>query len=83
MTTGEKHSSDDVVRGWFAYHPPQNTGVIEAHEFIRAAYGGVAVQMNSILPEGEDKKEALRKLREAMYAANACVAVAGCTFSTQ
>jgi hypothetical protein len=76
----DKYYSDAEVRHWHGYHPPQTQEVIEAHEYIRAAFGALAVQMNNLLPEGEDKKEAQRKFREAMYAANACVAVAGDVF---
>lgn len=46
------------------------------HEFIRTQFGKLAVDLNNLLPEGPDKTVALRKLTEAMWAANAAVAVA-------
>lgn len=70
------HITDDELTDWFAHHPPANPDIVEAHQKIRAEYAALAVSMNRLLPEGPDKKIALRSIREAMYHANACIAIA-------
>jgi hypothetical protein len=81
-----KHLSDDDLARWFAYHSPTDDAIRDAHEQIRAGYGELAQQMNNLLPEGPDKTVALRKLRklrEAMWGANAAVACAQATYGHQ
>ena len=70
-----KFTSDEMLDKWFAHHPPSGPEIIEAHEMIRNEFRTLAGVLNGLLPECPDKTVALRALREAMYAANACVAV--------
>lgn len=64
----------DIVQGWFSYHRPPNYAVSSAHDAVREMFLNVALRLNEILPEGDDKVQALQGLRHAMYAANACLA---------
>lgn len=72
----DKYYSDADVENWFGYHPPGCVHIIQAHEQIRREFGALAVSLNNLLPEGPDKSVALRAVRDVMYQANACVAVA-------
>lgn len=72
----DKYYTDTEVENWFGYHPPGCAHIIRAHEQIRREFASLAVSMNNLLPEGPDKSVALRAIRDAMYQANACVAVA-------
>lgn len=71
-----KFTSDDALMGWFSYHPPATPDIAKAHERVRALFGSLALELNDLLPEGPDKTVALRAIHEAMYHANACIAVA-------
>lgn len=70
-----KFVSDETLASWFAYHPPVGEGIASAHEHVRELFGDLAAELNDLLPEGPDKTVALRAVREAMYHANACIAV--------
>lgn len=71
-----KFYSDAEVGKWFAYHAPTNGEIVAAHEVIRDNFRTLALKLNNLLPEGPDKSRTLQALRESMYQANACVAVA-------
>lgn len=70
-----KFISDEQIDSWFAYHPPSTPQIAAAHEEVRAEFGMLATYLNDLLPECPDKTVALRAVREAMYHANACIAV--------
>lgn len=70
-----KFTSDETLDKWFAHHAPSNDEIILAHETIRMRFRQLAQVLNDLLPEVPDKTVALRALRDAMYHANACVAV--------
>lgn len=70
-----KFTSDETLDSWFAHHPPVSPDVVEAHVIIRKEFRALAGTLSNLLPECPDKTVALRALREAMYHANACVAV--------
>lgn len=62
-----------AMLNWFRFHPATAvTGPI--HDQIRVGYRKLAEKMLELLPEGPDRTLALRKLQDAMMAANACVA---------
>ena len=64
---------DDAILNWFAFHPATAvTGPI--HDAIRTDFRATAKALLEVLPAGPDRTVALRKLQEAMWAANACVA---------
>lgn len=71
-----KFYSDAEVGSWFAHHPPTTDDVVTAHQVIRDGFRTLALKLNNLLPEGPDKSRTLQDLREVMYLANACVAVA-------
>lgn len=73
--SGDKFVSDETLASWFAYHPPSSPTIATAHERVRALFGDLARELNALLPECPDKTVALRAVREAMYHANACIAV--------
>lgn len=71
-----KFVTDETLQGWFAYHKPETQLIADVHDEIRKSCHVLAVFFNDVLPEGPDKTVALRAVREAMYHANACIAVA-------
>lgn len=66
--------SNRQLDNWTAHHPPQTARVIDAHEQVRMAAHSNLVVLQQWLPECPDKTVALRKVVEAMWAANACIA---------
>lgn len=70
-----KFVTDEQLEQWFAYHPPISERIREAHDQIREGCYLLAQLFSELLPEGPDKTVALRAVREAMYHANACIAV--------
>ena len=59
---------------WFAYHPCGSEAVSNAHERIRQAARDFAGVVLEHVPGCPDRTVALRKVRSAMYAANAAIA---------
>jgi hypothetical protein len=70
-----KFTTDAQLDTWFAHHPPSSPAIIEAHETVRAECRRLARVFSDLLPECPDKTVALRAVRDAMYHANACIAV--------
>lgn len=65
--------SKSDVKNWFEFHPAtETTGPL--HDSVRAEFRKLALDLYDTLPEGPDRSVALRKLQEAMWAANACIA---------
>lgn len=58
----------------FAYHPPSTDEVRWAHEKIRERCAELAFWFERILPECDEKDEAIRGVDEVCMFANACVA---------
>ncbi len=71
-----KFTTDEQLDNWFGYHKPSSVLVANAHDTVRREFRTLAQVLSDLLPEGADKTVALRSLREAMYHANACIAVA-------
>ncbi len=69
-----KFTSEEQLDQWFAYHPPATPDISVAHETVRAACRQLAQVFSDLLPECPDKTVALRKVREAMFEANATIA---------
>jgi len=67
-------SDRDLINSWFSSHPASTAEKINAHELIRDGFKGLAFRLLYLLPPGPDRTVAMRKLREAMYAANATLA---------
>jgi hypothetical protein len=66
--------SPEEVRDWFAYHPATPlTGPV--HDAVRTEFGDLAEWLYGELPPSASRTLALRKLQEAMWAANASVAI--------
>lgn len=59
----------------FAHHPPSSQFVIDLHEATRDRCHRLAEWMNAYLPESREKSMALTKVQEAMWAANAAIAL--------
>lgn len=71
----DKLINDEDLLNRAAHHPPGCQHIIDAHEEIRMLFGGLAVHMNNLLPEGPLKTTAINRVFDAMNAANTCVAV--------
>jgi hypothetical protein len=64
---------DPVMLNWFRFHPATTiTG--PQHDELRAHFRALAEVLLIRLPGSPDKTVALRKLQDAMMAANACIA---------
>jgi len=69
-----RFTPDAQLDNWFGYHPPVTSEVGRIHDSIRAAFRDMTKMLQLVLPEGPDKTVAFRKVQEAMWAANACLA---------
>lgn len=68
-------TSDSEIQRRFAYHQPRGTEVVATHQEVREHCAKLAVRLNRLLPESREKSLALTKVQEAMWAANAAVAL--------
>jgi hypothetical protein len=58
----------------FGYHPPKTEDTVVLHEGIRNSICGLALEMNTVLPQGREAAIVQTKLEEAMFWANAAIA---------
>jgi len=65
--------SKDQIDNWFTYHPPVGDQA-QAYETIRFHARTFAHVINELVPDGADKSDAIRKLRETVMTANAGIA---------
>lgn len=69
-------SPREELANWFSYHPPL-PGQAESYEKIRAAAHVFASVVLEHCPKSADRTAAFRKIREAVYSANASIACGG------
>lgn len=62
-----------LINNWFTYHPPTSDQTT-IYETLRAHAREFAHIINNLVPDGADKSDAMRKLREVVMTANAAVA---------
>lgn len=67
--------SDDHAPGAFEHHPPTSDAVADAHAAVRSRCHDLHRFLVHTLPGGDEKKQALDKVREAMMWANHAIAV--------
>ncbi len=72
MTPQEQEQLDN----WFTFHPP-GPGDAEKYERLRAAGGELAKTIYSLCPPSADRTAAVRKVRGAIFTANASIACGG------
>jgi hypothetical protein len=58
----------------FDFHPPRDEGVGNLHQEVRSRCKDLAAHLKSVLPECDEKNEALLFLDFAMTRANAAIA---------
>lgn len=63
------------IENRFAFHPADTVERQNAHFQVRRLCRELAEQLNERLPEGREKSLAVTKLEEAMFWANAAVAL--------
>lgn len=68
--------TDQQLDNWFSYHAPEGTDATKYAE-IRAAGGAFARALVERCPPSADLSSAVRKIREAVFAANASIACKG------
>lgn len=69
-------TEDEELTNWFSYHPPL-AGQAEQYARIRAAARIFADVIVRECPRSADRASAVRKVREAVFAANASIACGG------
>lgn len=67
----------DKIDHWFKYHAPTGPEQIEQYNRIREAGRVFALVIAENTPGSADQTAAIRKVREAVYTANAAIALAG------
>lgn len=70
-----RYLKPEMIDEVFGHHPPSSEVVGHVHTLIRAELRRAAHWLNDLLPEGPLKTTAINHLRDAMWAANAAVAV--------
>lgn len=71
----EEIEYDEALANLFAYHPPLTEATKARHEDVRNLLNETAQVLNNWLPASREKSIALTKIQEAMWAANAAVAI--------
>jgi hypothetical protein len=76
MSNERPMSIQEQLNNWFSYHPPiaDQAG---RYERIRAAGKVFAEVLVLECPDSADRTVAIRKIREAVYSANASIACGG------
>jgi hypothetical protein len=69
-----RFTTDEQLDQWTGYHRPGSQAVVDAHEQVRDGARELLGVFQEAIPEGPDKTVALRKVVEAMWAANAAIA---------
>lgn len=75
--------SQEQLDNWFEYHAPVNHSTLEPgnlqarYESIRAAGKQMAETVVALTPSSADQLAAVRKIREAVFTANAALACEG------
>jgi hypothetical protein len=64
---------EDIERR-FTFHAPATEEKREAHGSVRQGCRELAAALNELLPEGDEKLTAIRKLEEVMFWSNAALA---------
>jgi hypothetical protein len=59
---------------FFDYHPSNTDFTSETHSKLRHAMKLAALRILQLVPDSEEKTEAMKRLREAMYWANSGIA---------
>jgi hypothetical protein len=68
--------TQEHLDNWFSYHAPE-PGQPERYTAIRAAAREFAAKIVELTPASADQAVAIRKIREAVYSANAAIACGG------
>lgn len=66
----------EQLANWFTYHAPTE-GQPQAYEELRAAGRALAETIVRLTPASADQTAAVRKVREAIFTANAAIACGG------
>ncbi len=67
---------EEQLNNWFTYHAPGPNDA-ERYEKLRAAGGVLATVIYDLCPPSADRTAAIRKVREAIFTANASIACGG------
>ena len=69
--------SEQQLTNWFTYHPPPDAKTVEIYEELRLAGLLLASLIVARTPPSADQTAAVRKVREAVWTANAAIACQG------
>jgi len=67
------HITDAEIRNWFTYHPPDAEQTLK-YEQLRKAGLELACTINALVPDSQEKWQAIFQLRDVIMWANAGVA---------
>ena len=67
--------SNIEIEARHAYHQPKTEETAQLHEAVRDKTKELALWLDQNLPQSREKTMALTKVQEAMWAANAAVAI--------
>ena len=70
------YSRDDIEEA-FKFHPPKDDFAVQAHGSVRRLTNASAIWIFENVPDCPERDTAIDKIREAMYWANAAVAIHG------
>ena len=65
------------LEGVFTYHPPEDDNQLAAYQALRDAGKALARAILEHTPVCADQQAAIRKVREAVFTANAAIALKG------
>lgn len=68
--------TQEQLDNWFMYHAPKD-GQAQQYEELRAAGKAMAEVIVRLTPSSADQTAAIRKVREAVFTANAAIACGG------
>lgn len=75
--TRRKEAEQAQLDNWFSYHAPKDVDQAHRYESLRIAGKILAHTIVGLCPPSADRTASLRKLREAIFTANASIACDG------
>lgn len=62
------------IDNWFSFHPPADAAAADQHTSVRVWCKDLAYTLMNLVPPGPERDQAIDRLREVMFWANAAIA---------